>query len=84
MAQQMDIVSKDILYGRNARRWVAKDYGIDIDELFIQWILRTNTGGYKTMIKHGGTELYYEVTYDGDGKGYDIVYFEKKDERHGS
>ena len=77
-------VSKEILFGRNAARWVGKHYDIPREELFVQWVFRNETGGFKAMIKRTGTETYYEVTRLSESPGYDITVFEKKGEKHAS
>ena len=73
---------KDEILGRNAIQWITKATGVPASNLFMQWILCTNSSGFKVMIKEKSKETFYEVTYRGDGSGYDIVIFERKDTIH--
>lgn len=82
MATNVDLVSKTVLFGRNATRWISSAYDIPREELFVQWVLRNDTAGFKAMVKRAGTETYYEVTHLSESPGYDITCFEKKDSRH--
>ena len=80
---EKDIVSREDLFGRNAVRWIAKHLDIPEENLFVQWVLRNNVAGFKAMVKHRGTDNFYEVTYFGDGRGYDVVVYKETGGFHG-
>ena len=83
MAENTDVIAREILYSRNAVRWVAKTMDIPLGKLFVQWVIKTGPDTFKAMIKLTGTEIYYEVTCLGGDSGYDIITYERMGITHG-
>lgn len=77
------IEEKDEVLAKNAIRWVSRNVDIPTSKLFIQWIVRNPANGFKAMVKETGKQLYYEVTYFGNGSGYDITTYERRGHLHG-
>ena len=82
--EQEHIEESDEVLAKNAVRWVGKQKDISISRLFVQWLMRRPATGFKAMVKESGSERYYEVTYFGDGSGYNITTYEGKGTIHGT
>lgn len=76
------MASRDERFANNALIEVADQFSIPREKLFLQWYYRIGPENFKALIKHGGTDIYYEVTCPNEDSGYDIVVFEKIGETH--
>jgi len=73
---------RDEMFAKNALEEVSVLFNIPKSKLFVQWFFRMGPENFKALIKHGGTDIFYEVTCPNEDSGYEINVFEKIGEAH--
>lgn len=76
------MAARDEMFSKNALQCVSDLFNIPKSKLFLQWYYRMGPENFKALIKHGGTDIFYEVTCPDEVSGFIVNVFEKIGEAH--